>query len=254
MSSSIEGKVALVTGAAGGIGRASSLAFAAAGAAVVLVDRDEAAGSQLAGEIERSGGRAAFVQADVAKAADAERMVAFAVSRFGRLDIAFNNAGIELENRPTADCDEDTFDRIIAVNLKGVWLCMKHEIAQMMKQGGGGAIVNTASVAGLVGAPFMPAYCASKHGVLGLTKAAAAEYGRHKIRVNAVCPGVIDTPMMERAFEADPRRRPQMERLHLLRRVGEAQEVANAVLWLSSDAASFVTGHPMAVDGGMVAV
>lgn len=254
MSRTFEGKVALVTGAAGGIGRVTSLAFAAAGAAVLLADRDEAAGGELAGEIERNGGRAAFVRTDVAKAADVERMVTQAVSRFGRLDVAFNNAGIELEHHATADCDEDTFDRVVDVNLKGVWLCMKHQIAQMMKQGGGGAIVNTASVAGLVGAPFMPAYCASKHGVIGLTKAAAAEYGRHRIRVNAVCPGVINTPMMERAFAAEPRRRSQMERLHLLRRVGEPQEVANAVLWLSSDAAGFVTGHPMAVDGGMVAV
>ncbi|HEY0856172.1 MAG TPA: SDR family oxidoreductase [Albitalea sp.] len=254
MSHSFEGKVVIVTGAAGGIGRVASLAFAAAGAALVLADRDEAAGRDLAGEIERSGGRAAFARTDVAKAADVERMVALAVSRFGRLDVAFNNAGIELENRATADCDEATFDRVVDVNLKGVWLCMKHEIAQMMKQGDGGAIVNTASVAGLVGAPFMPAYCASKHGVVGLTKAAAAEYGRHRIRVNAVCPGVIDTPMMERAFAADPRRRPRVERAHLLKRVGEPQEVANAVLWLASDAASFVTGHPMAVDGGMVAI
>ena len=252
-SPTFHSQVVLVTGAAGGIGRATALAFSAAGASLVLADRD-AAGAALADEIGASGGRAAFVQADVSRGADVERMVAFAVERHGRLDIAFNNAGIELEHRPTAECDEDTFDRIVAVNLKGVWLCMKHELAQMMKQGGGGAIVNTASVAGLIGAPNMPAYCASKHGVVGLTKSAAAEYGRHRIRVNAVCPGVIHTPMMERAFEADPRRRDRMERLHLLRRVGQPEEVAQAVLWLCSDAASFVTGHAMAVDGGMVAV
>ncbi len=251
---SFDGKVALVTGGAGGIGRTTALAFAAAGAAVVVADRDEKAGTQVAEEIVANGGRAGFVQVDVARATDVQRMVDFAVSRFGRLDVAFNNAGIELESKPTADCDEDTFDRVINVNLKGVWLCMKYEIAQMLAQGGGGAIVNTASVAGLIGAPLMPAYCASKHGVVGLTKAAAAEYGRQKIRVNAVCPGVINTPMMERAFEADPRRRARMERVHLLKRVGEPQEVANAVLFLCSDAASFVTGHPMAVDGGMVAI
>jgi NAD(P)-dependent dehydrogenase (short-subunit alcohol dehydrogenase family) len=251
---SYETKVALVTGGGGGIGQTTALAFAAAGAAVVVADRDAQAGSRVADEIVARGGRAAFVEVDVAKAAQAERMVAFAVERYGRLDVAFNNAGIELENKATADCDEDTFDRIVDVNLKGVWLCMKYEIAQMLRQGGGGAIVNTASVAGLVGAPYMPAYCASKHGVVGLTKAAAAEYGRHKIRVNAVCPGVINTPMMERAFEADPRRRPQMERVHLLKRVGEPREVADAVLWLCSDAASFVTGHPMAVDGGLTAI
>lgn len=251
---SFEGRVVIVTGAAGGIGRAASLAFAQAGAAVVVADLDPAAGERVVQDIAAFGARAGFVQGDVSRAADAERMVAFAVERFGRLDAAFNNAGIELEHQPTADCAEDTFDRIIGVNLKGVWLCMKYQIAQMMRQGGGGAIVNTSSVAGLVGAPLMPAYCASKHGVVGLTKAAAAEYGRHGIRINAVCPGVINTPMMERAFEADPRRRARMERAHLLKRVGEPQEIADAVLWLCSDAASFVTGHPMAVDGGMVAI
>jgi len=250
---SYEGKVALVTGGAGGIGKATALAFARAGAVVVVADRDAAAGEQVATEITAAGGRAAFVQVDVTRAAEVERMVAFAVERFGRLDAAFNNAGIELENQPTADCDEDTFDRIVDVNLKGVWLCMKHELRQMLKQGGG-AIVNTASVAGLVGAPFMPAYCASKHAVVGITKAAAAEYGRHKIRVNAVCPGVINTPMMERAFAADPRRQSKMEKVHLLKRIGQPEEIASAVLWLCSDAASFVTGHPMAVDGGMVAI
>ena len=253
-SLAFEGKVALVTGGAGGIGRTTALAFAAAGAAVVVADRDEQAGQQVTGEIEAMGAHAAFVQVDVGRAADVKNMVDFVVKRFGRLDAAFNNAGIELENKTTADCDEDTFDRVINVNLKGVWLCMKYEIAQMLLQGHGGAIVNTASVAGLVGAPMMPAYCASKHGVVGLTKSAAAEYGRQKIRVNAVCPGVINTPMMERAFEADPRRKPQMERAHLLKRVGEPAEVANAVLFLCSDAASFVTGHPMAVDGGLVAI
>jgi NAD(P)-dependent dehydrogenase (short-subunit alcohol dehydrogenase family) len=250
---SFEGKVALVTGGAGGIGRVTALAFAQAGAAVVVADRDDAAAELVVKEITSSGGRAAAVQVDVTRNEDVKRMVAFTVERFGRLDAAFNNAGIELEAQPTHECEEDTFDRVIGVNLKGVWLCMKHEITQMLAQGGG-AIVNTASVAGLVGAPMMPAYCGSKHGVIGLTKAAAAEYGRHKIRINAVCPGVINTPMMERAFAADPRRQPRMERLHLLKRVGQPEEIAEAVLFLCSDAASFVTGHPMAVDGGMVAV
>lgn len=251
---SFEGKIALVTGGAGGIGRVTALAFAQAGAAVVVADRDGAAAELVAKEITSAGGRAAAVQVDVTRSDEVEHMVAFTVERFGRLDAAFNNAGIEVEAQPTHECEEDTFDRVIGVNLKGVWLSMKHELAQMLAQGGGGAIVNTASVAGLVGAPMMPAYCGSKHGVIGLTKAAAAEYGRHKIRVNAVCPGVINTPMMERAFAADPRRQPRMERLHLLKRVGEPEEIANAVLFLCSDAASFVTGHPMAVDGGMVAV
>ena len=251
---SFEGKVALVTGGAGGIGKATAIAFAKAGASVVVADRDAQAGRQVAEDIVAAGGRAAFVQVDVTRRDEVKHMVAFTVERFGRLDAAFNNAGIEIEAKPTHECDEDTFDLVMSVNVKGVWLCMKHEITQMLAQGGGGAIVNTASVAGLIGAPMMPAYCASKHAVVGLTKTAAAEYGRQKIRVNAVCPGVINTPMMERAFAADPRRQQRMERVHLLKRIGEPQEIANAVLFLCSDAASFVTGHPMAVDGGLVAI
>jgi NAD(P)-dependent dehydrogenase (short-subunit alcohol dehydrogenase family) len=251
---SFEGKVALVTGGAGGIGKATAIAFAKAGASVVVADRDAQAGRQVAEDIVAAGGRAAFVQVDVTRRDEVKDMVAFTVERFGRLDAAFNNAGIEIEAKPTHECDEDTFDLVMGVNVKGVWLCMKHEITQMLAQGGGGAIVNTASVAGLIGAPMMPAYCASKHAVVGLTKTAAAEYGRQKIRVNAVCPGVINTPMMERAFAADPRRQQRMERVHLLKRIGEPQEIANAVLFLCSDAASFVTGHPMAVDGGLVAI
>jgi len=251
---SFEGKVALVTGGAGGIGKATAIAFAQAGASVVVADRDAEAGRHVAADIVAAGGRAAFVQVDVTRSDEVKHMVAFTVERFGRLDAAFNNAGIELEAKPMHECDEDTFDLVMGVNAKGVWLCMKHEITQMLAQGGGGAIVNTASVAGLIGAPMMPAYCASKHAVVGLTKTAAAEYGRQKIRVNAVCPGVINTPMMERAFAADPRRQQRMERVHLLKRIGEPQEIASVVLFLCSDAASFVTGHPMAVDGGMVVI
>ncbi len=251
---SFEGKVALVTGGAGGIGKTTAMAFAQAGASVVVADRDAQAGRQVAEEIVAAGGRAAFVQVDVTRSEEVKHMVAFAVERFGRLDVAFNNAGIEIEAKPTHECEEDTFDLVMDVNVKGVWLCMKHEITQMLAQGGGGAIVNTASVAGLIGAPMMPAYSASKHAVVGITKTAAAEYGRQKIRVNAVCPGVINTPMMERAFAADPRRQERMERVHLLKRIGQPQEIASAVLFLCSDAASFVTGHPMAVDGGLVAL
>jgi len=175
------------------------------------------------------------------------------VARFGRLDCAFNNAGIEIEHLPLAESDEETFDRIMNVNVKGIWLCMKHEIRQMLKQGGG-AIVNTASVAGLVGAPTQPIYAGSKHAVVGMTKTAAAEYGRAGIRINAVCPGVIRTPMMDRALEREPRRQKMIEKIHPIGRLGEAQEIAEAALWLLSDHASFVTGHQLAVDGGLTAI
>jgi NAD(P)-dependent dehydrogenase (short-subunit alcohol dehydrogenase family) len=175
------------------------------------------------------------------------------VAHFGRLDCAFNNAGIEEEHMRLADCAEDTFDRIMAVNVKGVWLCMKYQLAQMLVQGGG-SIVNTASVAGLVGAPKMAAYSASKHAVIGLTKSAAVEYGRKNIRVNAVCPGVIRTVMYERAVQTDPRLGSSVAQLHPVGRIGEAPEVAAVVLWLCSDAASFVTGHAHTVDGGLTAV
>jgi len=253
MHSNFDGKVVLVTGGGGGIGRASALAFAKAGARVAVVDRDVAAGTETTRLIEATGAKALFIQTDVTQAAQVEAMVAQVVAHFGRLDCAFNNAGIEEEHMRLADCSEDTFDRIMAVNVKGVWLCLKYELAQMLKQGGG-AIVNTASVAGLVGAPKMAAYSASKHAVLGLTKSAAVEYGRKNIRVNALCPGVIRTAMFDRAVQADPKVGPAVAQLHPIGRIGEADEVASVVLWLSSDAASFVTGHAHTVDGGMTSV
>lgn len=253
MHSNFDGKVVLVTGGGGGIGRASALAFAKAGARVAVVDRDVAAGTETTRLIEATGAKALFIQTDVTQAAQVEAMVAQVVAHFGRLDCAFNNAGIEEEHMRLADCSENTFDRIMAVNVKGVWLCLKYELAQMLKQGGG-AIVNTASVAGLVGAPKMAAYSASKHAVLGLTKSAAVEYGRKNIRVNAVCPGVIRTAMFDRAVQADPKVGPAVAQLHPIGRIGEADEVASVVLWLSSDAASFVTGHAHTVDGGMTSV
>jgi len=247
------GKAVLVTGAAGGIGRAAALAFAAAGARVAVVDVDAKGGDDTVALIAQAGGEAFFVKADVSQSAQVEAMVAAVVERWGRLDCAFNNAGIEIEHLPLADSDEATFDRLIGVNVKGVWLCMKHEIRQMLKQGGG-AIVNTASVAGLVGAPLMPLYAASKHAVVGLTKTAAAEYGKAGIRVNSVCPGIIRTPMLERALEREPRREKSIVKAHPIGRLGEAEEIANAAIWLCSDAASFVTGHQLAVDGGLTAI
>jgi NAD(P)-dependent dehydrogenase (short-subunit alcohol dehydrogenase family) len=250
---SYAGKAVLVTGGAGGIGRAAALAFARAGARVAVSDVNAAGGEETVGLITRAGGEAVFVKADVSREAEVEALVAKTVAAFGRLDCAFNNAGIEEESKPLADCDEALFDRIMAVNVKGAWLCMKHEIRQMLKQGGG-AIVNTASVAGLAGAPLQPVYAASKHAVVGMTRTAAAEYGKAGIRINSVCPGVIRTPMLERALEREPRREKNIVKVHPIGRIGEADEIAGAVLWLGSEAASFVTGHQLAVDGGLTAI
>lgn len=247
------GKSVLVTGGASGIGRAAALAFARAGACVTVCDVTVAGGEETVALIKQADGQAIFVKADVTRAAEVEALIDQAVATYGRLDCAFNNAGIEIEHQPLAEADEETFDRLINVNVKGTWLCMKYEIRQMLKQGGG-AIVNTASVAGLVGAPSQPIYAASKHAVVGLTKTAAAEYGRAGIRINSVCPGVIRTPMMEQAIAREPRREKSIQKIHPIGRLGEAEEIANAALWLCSDSASFVTGHQLAVDGGLVAI
>lgn len=246
-------KVVLVTGGGGDIGRATALAFARAGAVVTVTDISREAGQATVAQITAKGGKAAFIHADVGRAADVKALVEQVVAAHGRLDCAFNNAGIEEEHMRLADCTEDTFDRIMNVNVKGVWLCMKHQLAQMHAQGSG-AIVNTASVAGLVGAPKMAAYSASKHAVVGLTKSAAVEYGRKGVRVNAVCPGIIRTQMYERALQADPQVEKFAVAAHPIGRLGRAEEVAAVVLWLCSDAASFVTGHAHTVDGGLTAL
>jgi len=253
MAESMAGKVALVTGGGSGIGRAAALAFARAGAAVAVADIDAAGGQATAEQIAAAGGAAHFIQADVSRAADVQAMVAETVAHFGRLDYAHNNAGIEGRVVPLLEGDEAEFDRIIAVNLKGVWLCLKHELPQMIAQGGG-AIVNTASVAGLVGSAGMAAYGASKHGVVGLSKTAAVEYARAGIRVNAVCPGFIHTPMVDRFTGNQPAANERLARNAPLKRLGTPEEVAEAVVWLCSDAAAFITGHALAIDGGLIAL
>lgn len=256
MSKSLDGKIALVTGAASGIGRATALIMAREGAKLVIADMNEDGGQQTVHMITESGGEAAFVKADVTQAAQVEALITQTVESYGRLDCAYNNAGISgMEGGgprlTTAEYPEDRWHRVIAINLTGVWLCMKYEIGQMVSQGGG-AIVNTASIAGLVGMATSSAYVASKHGVVGLTKTAALEYAKQGIRVNCVCPGYIETPMTE-AGRNDPDRMALMLANEPMGRIGQPEEVAETVTWLCSDAASFVTGHTMTVDGGYMA-
>jgi NAD(P)-dependent dehydrogenase (short-subunit alcohol dehydrogenase family) len=251
-SNTMEGRVALVTGGASGIGRASAVAFAAKGARVVVSDRDAAGGEETVSLIRRTGGDCLFVPADVAVAREVEALVARAVHAFGRLDCAFNNAGIEGAQATTIEYEEKDWDRVLAVNLKGVWLCMKQEIVHMLEHGRG-AIVNCASVAGLIGFPRLSAYVASKHGIVGLTKTTALEYAARGIRVNAVCPGAVQTPMIDRLVGAQPEMAAALVASEPIGRLGRPEEIAEAVLWLCSDAASFVTGQAWAVDGGWVA-
>jgi NAD(P)-dependent dehydrogenase (short-subunit alcohol dehydrogenase family) len=249
---SMNGKLAIVTGAAAGIGRATALAFANEGANVVLADIDVERGEKAAAEVAGTGVEALFVQNDVSVPGAAEELVHRAVARFGRLDYAFNNAGIEGTPAPTAECTDENWNRVIAVNLTGVFACMRAEIPSMLANGGG-AIVNNASVAGLVGFAGTPAYAAAKHGVVGLTKVAALDYAQQGIRVNAVCPGIIDTEMITRFTHNDPEAAAQLLQTEPVGRMGEPAEIADTVVWLCSDRASFVTGQALAVDGGFVA-
>lgn len=243
-----DNKVVLVTGASSGLGKATALAFAREGANVVASDMQP---GTIADELERSGARAIFVRCDVSLESEIESMIAKTVAKFGRLDFALNNAGIEGAQAQTHECSNDSWSKVIATNLTGVWQCMKYEIAHMLKSGGG-AIVNCSSIAGLGGFPNIPAYVASKHGVIGLTRRAALEYAKSNIRVNAVCPGVIQTPMIDRFASTDKDRRALIEQ-EPVGRMGTPDEIASAVLWLCNPGAAFTTGHALAVDGGWTA-
>jgi NAD(P)-dependent dehydrogenase (short-subunit alcohol dehydrogenase family) len=250
METTFKDKVAIVTGGASGIGRATAFAFAKKGAKVAVVDWKE--NDEMVDLIKELGSEAIFIKCDVSKTAEVQAMVAKTIAAFGRLDYAFNNAGIEGTQANTSDCSEENWDKTISVNLKGIWLCMKYEIPEMLKQGKG-VIVNCASVAGLIGFAGLPAYVASKHGVVGLTKTTALEYAKLGIRVNVVCPGVIQTPMIDRLTGKTKESIEQFTGLEPMGRFGLPEEIANAVVWMCSDEASFVTGHAMTVDGGFVA-
>jgi NAD(P)-dependent dehydrogenase (short-subunit alcohol dehydrogenase family) len=252
MAASMDGKVALITGGGSGIGRATALRIARAGAKVMIADYVPESAVKTVAMIKEAGGTADCFAADVSVTKQVEAMINKTVETFGRLDCAFNNAGIEGEFGDTVACTEENFDRVVAIDLKAVWLCMKYEIPLMLKQGGG-SIVNTASIAGLLGFNTMPAYVAAKHAVVGLTRTAALEYAQKNIRVNCVCPGVINTPMVQRAFDKGAFPEAEMIAAEPIGRLGRPEEIAEGVCWLLSDAASFVTGHPLTIDGGWAA-
>jgi NAD(P)-dependent dehydrogenase (short-subunit alcohol dehydrogenase family) len=249
----LKDKVALVTGGGSGIGRATALIFAREGAKLVVADLNRKGAEETVAMVAKAGTEAITVECDVLKPGAAEELVRRAVNHFGRLDCAFNNAGVAGELARTAESTEENWDFVVGVDLKSVWLCMKHEIAQMLKQKSG-AIVNTASIAGLGANPLGIAYSAAKHGVLGLTRTAAVEYAKIPIRVNAVCPGVTQTPMVEAGIARRPSMRAVFNKLHPMGRLGRAEEIGEAVAWLCSDAASFVTGVALPVDGGFTAI
>ena len=244
------GKVAFVTGGGSGIGRATALAFARAGASVAVADVSEKGNKETARLIEKESGQALAVKCDVSRSDDVQTVLNNIIGAFGRLDFAFNNAGIEPKNpAPTADYDEEEWNRIIDIDLRGVFLCMKHEIPLILKQGGG-AIVNTSSGAGIIGIKGSPAYTAAKHGVIGLTRAAALDYAPQNLRINAVCPGYIATPMMDRFTGGTPEGRGKVISEEPIGRMGRPEEIAATVVWMCSEAAAFMIGHALVVDGG----
>jgi NAD(P)-dependent dehydrogenase (short-subunit alcohol dehydrogenase family) len=248
----LHGRCALITGGGSGIGLATTRAFAAAGARIAVIDLSFSAAQAAAREIVDGGGEAIAIGADVSDPRDVERAIGEIAGRFGRIDAAFNNAGYTGDFRPTAECTLDNWSKVMAVNLSGVFYCMQHEIRCMLKSGGG-AIVNTSSGAGLSGKALLPAYTASKHGVVGLTRTAAIEYARSGIRINAICPGAVRTPMLKPFLDLSADQEKAIAASQPMARLGEPEEIAAAVVWLCSDAASFVTGAAMPVDGGMEA-
>jgi len=250
--SSFQNRVALITGGSSGIGRATALAFAREGAKVIVASRRENESRETVHLVREAGSEGLFVKTDVSKEADVKEMVEKTIRAYGRLDFAFNNAGIEQIPTPLAEQTEETFDQITNINVKGVWLSMKYEIPQMLKNGGG-AIVNMSSVAGLVGFPGIPLYVASKHAVLGLTRSTALEYAKSSVCINAVCPGAIETEMFERFVKDNEQVRDQVMAMHPIGRSGRPEEIAHAVVWLCSDRASFITGQSLALDGGFTA-
>jgi len=252
MAQQFSGKVALVTGGASGLGRASAIALAKEGAGVAVSDVAVSEGEATVQMVKQSGGQAIFIRADVTKSGEVETMVKEIVKVFGRLDFALNNAGVDGVRARTADYPEDVWHQVISINLTGVFLCLKHELPVMVKQGSG-VIVNMASVAGVTGFPGHAAYTASKHGVIGLTKTAAIDYAKAGIRVNAICPAYTRTPMVTRMLEQTPDLEAKLISRVPLRRLGTAEEIAQAVIYLFSDSASFITGHSLVMDGGIVA-